>query len=103
MDFEIILQKIIDKGGLTKEEADKRIVDKQSELSNLISKEGAAYIIAKEMGIELFPQKAQTQRRLEIKNILPKIRNPKTTNHEFSIQRAPRPKLTLPTDAGQAK
>jgi len=75
MDFEIILQKIIDKGSITKNEAEKRIIEKQNELSNLVSKEGAAYIIAKEMGIELFPQKSQTQRRLEIKNILPKIRN----------------------------
>lgn len=75
MDFDIILQKIIEKGGLTKKEAEKRIIEKQNELSNLVSKEGAAYIIAKEMGIELFPKKAETKRRLEIKNILPKIRN----------------------------
>lgn len=75
MDFEIILQKIIEKAGLTKEEAEKRIIEKQEELSNLVSKEGAAYIIAKEMGIELFPQKSHTQRRLEIKNILPQIRS----------------------------
>jgi replication factor A1 len=75
MDFDIILQKIIEKAGLTKDEAEKRIIEKQNELSNLVSKEGAAYIIAKELGIELFPEKTQTQRRLEIKNILPKIRN----------------------------
>jgi ssDNA-binding replication factor A large subunit len=75
MDFDIILQKIIKKGGFSKTEAEKRIIEKQRELSNLISKEGAAYIIAKEMGIELFPKKAETKRRLEIKNILPKIRN----------------------------
>jgi len=75
MDFDIILQKIIETADLTKKEAEKRIAEKQKELSNLVSKEGAAYIIAKEMGIELFPQKAESQRRLEIKNILPKIRN----------------------------
>jgi ssDNA-binding replication factor A large subunit len=75
MDFDIILKKIIEKAGLTKEEAERRIIDKQNELSNLVSKEGAAYIIAKEMGIELFPKKTETKRRLEIKNILPKIRN----------------------------
>ena len=75
MDFDIILQKIIKKGCFTKTEAEKRIIEKQRELSNLVSKEGAAYIIAKEMGIELFPKKAETKRRLEIKNILPKIRN----------------------------
>jgi ssDNA-binding replication factor A large subunit len=75
MDFDIILKKIIEKGCFTKTEAEKRIIEKQRELSNLVSKEGAAYIIAKEMGIELFPKKAETKRRLEIKNILPKIRN----------------------------
>ncbi|MFH1473750.1 MAG: DUF2240 family protein [Candidatus Aenigmatarchaeota archaeon] len=75
MDFEIILQKIIEKGSLSKEETEKRIIEKQEELSNLVSKEGAAYIIAKEMGIELFPEKTQTERRLEIKNIIPQIRD----------------------------
>jgi ssDNA-binding replication factor A large subunit len=72
MDFEEILRKIKDKGKLSDEEVQKRIIEKQRELSNLVSKDGAAYIIAKEMGIELFEKKEE--RRLQIKNIVPKIR-----------------------------
>ncbi|MFH0928926.1 MAG: DUF2240 family protein [Candidatus Aenigmatarchaeota archaeon] len=72
MDFEEILKKIMDKTKLSDEEVQKRILEKQRELSNLVSKDGAAYIIAKELGIELFEKKAE--RRLQIKNIVPKIR-----------------------------
>ncbi len=72
MDFEIVTQKITEKTGLTKEEVMKKILEKQKELSNLVSREGAAYIIAKEMGLDLLPK---TKRRLEIKNLMPKIRN----------------------------
>jgi replication factor A1 len=72
MDFEIIVGKIKEKTDLTDEKINKKILEKQQELSNLVSKEGAAYIIAKELGLDIFPK---TKRRLEIKNIVPKIRN----------------------------
>ena len=72
MDFDELLKNIIDKSGLSKEEAGKRILEKQNELSNLISKEGAAYIIAKEMGLDIFPK---VDRRLEIQNVVPLIRD----------------------------
>ena len=72
MNFDTVLQKIIEKTGLTNEEIQRKILEKQQELSSLVSKEGAAYIIAKELGIDLFPK---TKRRLEIKNIVSKIRN----------------------------
>ena len=72
MDFEEILGRIREKTKLSDKEINKKILEKQQELSNLVSKDGAAYIIAKELGIELFPKKAE--RRLEIKNIVPKIR-----------------------------
>ena len=49
MDFEIIVGKIKEKANLTDEEINKKILEKQQELSNLVSKEGAAYIIAKEL------------------------------------------------------
>ena len=72
MDFEEILGRIKERTKLSDEEINKKILEKQQELSNLVSKDGAAYIIAKEMGIELFPK--VEKRRLEIKNIVPKIR-----------------------------
>ena len=76
MDFNELQQKIIEKTGLSQEEVQKRILEKQQELSNLVSKEGAAYIIAKELGLDVF---TKTKRRLEIKNVVPKIRELKLT------------------------
>ena len=72
MDFETIVSKIKEKTNLTDEEVNRKVIEKQQELSNLVSKEGAAYIIAKELGLDIFPK---TKRRLEIKNVLPKLRN----------------------------
>jgi ssDNA-binding replication factor A large subunit len=72
MDFNELLQKIIEKTGSSQDEIQKKILEKQQELSNLVSKEGAAYIIAKELGLDVFPK---TKRRLEIKNVVPKIRD----------------------------
>ncbi|NIO45047.1 MAG: DUF2240 family protein, partial [Candidatus Aenigmarchaeota archaeon] len=72
MDFEIIVKKIKEKANLNDEEVNKKILEKQQELSNLVSKEGAAYIIAKELGLDIFQK---TKRRLEIKNVVPKLRN----------------------------
>lgn len=82
MDFNELLQKIIEKTGLPQEEVQKKIVEKQQELSNLVSKEGAAYIIAKELGLDVFPK---TKRRLEIKNVVPKIRDLKLSARVIKI------------------
>jgi replication factor A1 len=76
MDFNSIVSEIKKKTEMTDEELNKRIIEKQQELSNLVSKEGAAYIIAKELGLDIF---TKTTRRLEIKNILPKLRNTNLT------------------------
>ena len=82
MDFNELLQKIIEKTGLPKEEIQKKILEKQRELSNLVSKEGAAYIIAKELGLDVFKK---TKRRLEIRNVVPKIRDLKLTARVIRI------------------
>ncbi len=82
MDYEEILNNMITKGKITKEEAEKRILEKQRELSNLISKEGAAYIISKEMGLDIFPK---IDRRLEIRNVVPLIRDLKLSGRIVSI------------------
>ena len=72
MDYQTVLQKIIEKTGWNDEQANSKITEKQRELSNLISKEGAAYIIAKELGLDLIPK---TKRRLEIRNVVPMIKS----------------------------
>jgi DNA/RNA endonuclease YhcR with UshA esterase domain len=86
MDFDTIVLKIMDKTGLPKEDINIQIVDKQSELSGLVSKEGAAYIIAKELGLDLFEK---TNRRLEVKNVVPGVRN---LNITVRIQRVFEPR-----------
>jgi ssDNA-binding replication factor A large subunit len=73
MDFGELLSKIMEKTGSSQDDIQRKIIEKQRELSNLVSKEGAAYIIAKELGLDVFPK--TTKKRLEIKNIVPKIRD----------------------------
>ncbi len=67
--------KIIEKSNLTDNEIDTRIEQKLKLLSGLISKEGAAHIIANELGIKLFEP---TSGKLQIKNILTGMRDVET-------------------------
>lgn len=82
MELNIIIQKIIEKSGMKLEDVEKKILEKQRELSNLISREGAAYIVAKELGLELLEKK---KRRLEIKNVTPGIKNLNLTARIFRV------------------
>jgi replication factor A1 len=66
-----ILQKIISSTGLTEEEVNHRVEDKLNELSHLISEEGAAYIVAKELGVNL----TRSVEKLNIGSIVPGIQN----------------------------
>ncbi len=63
-----LINKIAEKTNLSKEEIEEKIEEKLVELSYLISREGAAYIVAKELGIDLLEKK---DRSLKIKNIIP--------------------------------
>ena len=49
-----ILRRIIEKTGLPKEEIEEKIENKISQLSDLVSKEGAAHIVANQYGVKLF-------------------------------------------------
>jgi len=66
-----IIQKIIANTGLSEEDINKKILDKQHELSNLVSREGAAYIVAKELGLDLIGQ----VKVMEIKDITSGAKN----------------------------
>jgi replication factor A1 len=68
--FEDIIQKIKDKSGLSEEEIKLKINQKLEKLSGLISEEGAAHIIANELGIKLFETG-----KLQVKNVLTGMRN----------------------------
>lgn len=72
MELETILQRIITTTGMKNDDLERKITDKQRELSGLVSREGAAYIIAKEFGLDLFEK---PKRRLEIKSLVPGLKN----------------------------
>ena len=69
---EDIISKIISATGLKIEDIEKRIADKQHELSNLVSREGAAYIVAKELGLDLT---TKVHQRASIRNLVPGMRS----------------------------
>lgn len=70
-----IIEKIKQEKGLSEEEINFKIKQKLDQLSGLISKEGAAHIIANELGVKIFEQ---MQGKLQIKNILSGMRNLET-------------------------
>lgn len=72
MDLNQIIDKIKDKSGLSLEDINSKIEDKLKQLSGLISKEGAAHIVANDLGIKLFDQ---VSGKLQIKNVLSGMRN----------------------------
>ena len=72
MELEEIKERIVRETGLTMEEVERRIEEKITELSDLVSPEGAAYIVAKEEGLDLLEKK---DRCLKIKNIIPKMKS----------------------------
>lgn len=67
----MIKEKILEKTDVTEEELTTKIKEKLDQLSGLISEEGAAHIIANELGVKLF----QTSGKLEIKNVLVGMRD----------------------------
>ncbi|MDI6798843.1 MAG: DUF2240 family protein [Candidatus Aenigmarchaeota archaeon] len=79
---EDILNELEKKTKISREELKKRIVQKQEELSGLVSLEGAAYLVARELGINLLEE---VRRKLEIKNIVPGMRNVNTIGRVFKI------------------
>ncbi|MFC1800681.1 OB-fold nucleic acid binding domain-containing protein [Nanoarchaeota archaeon] len=70
-----IIFKIKEKTGLSEEDINKKIDDKLTQLSGLISRQGAAHIIANECGVKLFEA---TTGKLQIKNILSGMRSVET-------------------------
>ncbi len=72
MPLEQLVDKIVKETSNSKEDIEKMIEEKQDELSGLVSKEGAAYIVGRELGINLIKEE---QRDLKIKNLVSGIRS----------------------------
>jgi len=83
MGVEKLLQELEKRSGLSREELMKRIDRKISELDNLITVEGAIYLVARELGIEL----PSPRRRVTISSILPGMRKVSFIGRVFKISR----------------
>lgn len=70
--YEEILKKIKEEKGLSQEEIESRIKSKLDQLSGLISREGAAHIVANELGIKVFPD--MTKKRYKVKEVIAGLR-----------------------------
>ena len=70
--YEEILTKIHEKTNVSISELEERVDKKLQQLSGLISKEGAAHIIANELGVRIFEQLSG---KLQIKNIVKGLRD----------------------------
>jgi replication factor A1 len=71
LSMEELLAEISGKSGKTEKEIRHLIKEKQAELSDLVSEEGAAYIVGRELGVEL---SRGAKRSLKIANIIPDMR-----------------------------
>ena len=83
MKVEELLQELEMKSKLSREEIMKRIEKKINELDNLITIEGAVYLVARDLGIELPSEK----RRVTISSIIPGMRKVSFVGRVFKISR----------------
>lgn len=70
--IEAIIARICKHAGVSEEEVRRRVEEKQDELSGLISEEGAVYIIARELGLNLLKE---SKKGLKIKNLVSGLRS----------------------------
>jgi len=70
--YEDIVKVIKTEKGLSEEEIKSKVQEKLTKLSDLISKEGAAHILANELGINLFDRKIS---KIKINKLLPGMRS----------------------------
>jgi replication factor A1 len=69
---EKIIEKICETSGENPEKVKRMVSEKQDELSGLVSEEGAAYMVARDLGINLIQE---SRREFKIKNIVSGIRS----------------------------
>lgn len=70
--YEEILAKIVESSGISEKEVNEKIEEKLSQLSGLVSKEGAAHIVANELGVKTLEQ---TTGRVVANKLLPGMRS----------------------------
>ena len=71
--FDVLADRIVKEAGISRGDLDSRVDSKLEQLSGLISREGAAHIIANELGVNLL----KADGLLKIKDLLPGMKNVK--------------------------
>ncbi|MEK6910133.1 MAG: hypothetical protein AABW61_03600 [Candidatus Aenigmatarchaeota archaeon] len=84
MDFDFLLAELINKSNLKKDDILNLVDKRYLEMKDLITKEGAVYLVARELGIDL-PD--NTTDRVPIRNILPGMRNVNVIGRIFRISK----------------
>ena len=80
--YEEIVLKINESTKMTAGEIEERVDRKLKQLSGLISREGAAHIVANELGVKIFEPLSG---RLQIKNILTGMRDVETVGKVLQV------------------
>ncbi len=70
--YDEIASKIIEETGISESELNDKVEEKLSSLSGLVSKEGAAHIVANELGVKIVEQ---TSGKVQIAKIMPGMRS----------------------------
>ena len=82
LSYDEIVARISEKSGLTSVELSDRVEKKMAQLAGLVSREGAAHIVASELGIKLIEQMSG---RLQVKNILNGMRDVETVGRVMQV------------------
>ena len=80
--YEEVILKINERTGMPVGEIEERVERKLKQLSGLISREGAAHIVANELGVKIFEQLSG---KLQIKNILNGMRDVETVGRVMQV------------------
>ncbi|MBI3036201.1 hypothetical protein HYY73_00370 [Candidatus Woesearchaeota archaeon] len=82
LSYDEIIVRIQEKSSLSQSELSSKVNAKMAQLAGLVSREGAAHIVASELGIKLVDQLSG---RLQIKNILNGMRDVETVGKVFQV------------------
>ena len=82
MTIDEILSEIEKQSNLPRQELQDKVERKQKDLSGLVSLEGAAHLVAKELGVDLLDR---TKRRLEMKNVISGMKNVNVIGRIFKV------------------
>lgn len=83
LSYEQIIEKIKEKADISEEEINKRVDQKMEQLAGLISKQGAAHIVANELKINVF--EAVSGGKISTDKLLPGMRNIEITGKVMAV------------------